>query len=109
MQPKDKAYIWDIQQAANDIIEFTSNISFSEFEKDKKIRFAVERQLLVIGEASHHLTDEMKNTHTKIPWKRMIGLRNILAHEYGEILIERIWYIAKNNIPELIANIKSLV
>ena len=37
-----------------------------------------------------------------IPWKSLTGLRNILAHEYGEIVVERIWLIAKEKIPGLI-------
>jgi uncharacterized protein with HEPN domain len=108
MQPKDKAFIWDIYQASNDILEFTNNISAIDFENKKLIRFAVERQLLVIGEASHHLSTEFMNENPQIPWKQMIGLRNIIAHEYGEILTERIWMIVKNNIPELKMQIEFL-
>jgi len=36
-----------------------------------------------------------------IPWKNIIGLRNKLAHDYGEILAERIWVISRNSIQEL--------
>jgi len=49
---EDKAYLWDIVDACEDILQFTKCISFEQFESDKIRRFAVERQLLVIGEAS---------------------------------------------------------
>lgn len=57
MQPetKDAAYLWDMLQAASDILDFTTGVSFEQFSKDKKTRFAVERQLLAIGEAANHV------------------------------------------------------
>lgn len=85
MQPeqRDKAYLWDMQEAAKDILSFVDGINFSEFENDKKTRYAVERQLLVIGEAANHLSQTFKDNHSAIPWQAIIGMRNIIAHEYG--------------------------
>ena len=50
MQPKDKGLIWDIKSAANEIGIFLKDISYNDFVNDKKTRYAIERQLLVIGE-----------------------------------------------------------
>jgi uncharacterized protein with HEPN domain len=66
----------------------------------------VERQLLVIGEAAAHLSDAYKDDHPELPWKRIIGQRNVLAHEYGEVLVERIWRVVRKNIPFLIESLK---
>jgi len=104
---EDKSYLWDILDACNDILLFLEKKSFEEFDKEKIIRFAVERQLLVIGEASKKLSDNARNQLQDIPWKKMIGLRNIIAHEYGEILVERIWRIAIEDIPPLKKKIES--
>jgi uncharacterized protein with HEPN domain len=59
MQPsiEDKAYLWDILDACNDIIGFLAGKSLNEFSNEKIIRFAIERQLLVIGEASKKLSE----------------------------------------------------
>jgi uncharacterized protein with HEPN domain len=105
MQPRDKALLWDIVQASNDIREFSKDLNYSEFEKDKKTRFAIERLLLIIGEASNHISDETKQEYSGVPWKRIIGLRNILAHEYGEVLIDQIWKICNTGIDELLSEI----
>ncbi len=72
-------------------------------------RFAVERQLIVVGEAANHLSEECIENNSQIPWKLIIGLRNIIAHEYGEILEERIYKIARENVPELKKNISELL
>jgi len=104
MQPEDRdiAFLWDIFEAAKDVHDFVRETTFKEFSADKKSRYAVERQLLVIGEAAKRISDNFKQKHDEIPWKRMVGLRNILAHEYGEVLVERVWLIATENIPALI-------
>lgn len=98
---ENKSFLWDIIDACSDIIDFTKNLSFHDFLENKIVRFAVERQLLVIGEATNHLSEEFRLSKQEIPWRQMIGLRNIIAHEYGEILAERIWKISKENIPLL--------
>lgn len=104
MQPEDRdvAFLWDILEAAKDIRDFVRKMIFDDFSSDKKTRYAVERQLLVIGEAAKGLSDSYKQKYPEIPWKSMVGLRNILAHEYGEVLVERIWLIATEKIPALI-------
>jgi len=70
----DKSYLWDIKEACLDILQFTTDIIFSNFEKDKMRRYAVERQLLVIGEAANHLSKEFQQANTHIPWSNIIGL-----------------------------------
>ena len=66
-------------------------------------------EFLVIGEAANHVSESFKARHPHIPWKSIIAQRNILAHEYGEILVERIWRVATEKIPELIKAIEPLV
>ena len=92
MQPeqRDAALLWDMRQAAKEIREFIQSMNFQEFESNKVVRYAVERQILVIGEAAKQISSALKNANTQIPWNLIVGQRNILAHEYGEILTERI-------------------
>jgi len=55
----------------------------SVFRADKDYFNSVCMNLLQIGELSHHLTSEFIETHTDIPWKSIIGLRNVVVHGYG--------------------------
>jgi len=91
-----------------DINEFTKGIGFYEFEKDKMRRLAVERQLEIIGQAANKISIDTQNILQNIPWPNIIGLRNKLAHDYGEILAERIWIISKNSIQELLKELKNI-
>ena len=101
MQPKDRGYLWDMVTACNDIIDFVREMSADEFAENKLVRFAVERQLMVVGEAASHLSETVRISHQNIKWRSIVGLRNILAHDYGEILVERVWKVATTRIPEL--------
>lgn len=111
MQPeqKDAALLWDIKQAAEDIIDFVKGMQADQFESNKVVRYAVERQILVIGEAAKNISDSLKKDHPEIPWSAIIGQRNIIAHEYGDILVERIWLLAVEHIPELLKQIDPLI
>ncbi len=98
-----------MRQPAREIAAFISGISYNKFEKNKKLRYAVERQLIVVGEAATHISSKFQEQHPEIPWTQIVGQRNVLAHEYGEILVERIWLTATKSLPELLQNLEKLV
>ena len=108
-EERDLAYLWDMRDAARDVMEFVEGVSYESFCSDKKLRYVVERRIEVIGEAARHVSQSFQESHPEIPWKRIVGLRNILAHEYGEILVERIWRVAIKNVPELLGILESLI
>jgi len=105
LNENDLSFLIDIIDCIVDITEFTEGISFHEFERDKMRKLAVERQLEVIGQAANKISKETQSVLENIPWGNIIGLRNKLAHDYGEILAERIWTITKKPIQELLAEL----
>jgi uncharacterized protein with HEPN domain len=64
---------------------------------------------MVIGEAARRVSDSFKDAHLEIPWSSIVGQRNVLAHEYGEVLLERIWLVATEGIPKLIHLLDPLI
>ena len=108
LNENDLSYLIDIVDCILDINDFTKSILYNEFEKDKMRKLAVERQLEIIGQAANKISKETQEALEKIPWGKIIGLRNKLAHDYGEILAERIWNISKTSIQELLSEIKKI-
>jgi len=108
LNENDLSYLIDIIDCILDITEFTNSIEYYQFEKDKMRKLAVERQLEVIGQAANKVSIETQNSLKNIPWKNIIGLRNKLAHDYGEILAERIWTISKNSLQELLKELEKI-
>ena len=106
---RELSYLWDMREAALEIVTFMKNIKFVQFEKKKTLRYAVERQLLVIGEAANHISPQYRKKHPEIAWAQLIALRNILAHEYGETLVGRVWLAAAESVPALLIELKKLL
>jgi len=108
-EERDAALLWDMEQAASEIVEMTEGAGYEEFTSNKVLRYAVERQILVIGEAAKGVSLSFKDAHPEIPWGSIVAQRNILAHEYGEILVERIWRVVSEHIPGLLELLEPLV
>ena len=106
---RDPAYLWDMLEAARTVRRFVSGVTINQYMEDRKLQMAVERAVEIIGEAARRVTDAFKEAHPEIPWKRIIGQRHVLAHEYGEIKQERMWVVATGNIPELIAILEKVI
>jgi len=70
MRPEDRnlGFVWDMQEAAIDITSFVKGVSLEKFNQNLMIRYAIERQLLVIGEAANHVSNEFKEKHQEILW-----------------------------------------
>jgi len=100
---EDISYIWDMLEAAKWIAKFLIDKSFYHFENDELLRSGIERKIEIIGEAARNISREFQLNHPEIVWKKIIGLRHLLAHEYGEIKYELLWNIASHDVPQLIA------
>lgn len=74
-------FIEDIIDSIEKIERFISGLNIETFSCDELIRDAVLRNLEVIGEASKNIPENVREKYLNIPWKRMIGLRNIVIHE----------------------------
>ncbi|HOE21132.1 MAG TPA: DUF86 domain-containing protein [Spirochaetota bacterium] len=94
--------IEDILLSINKIENYICNIqSYEEFIKNDIVVDAVLRNLEVLGEAANKISLELKNKYTEIPWKRVIGLRNIVIHGYFIVDLSIIWKIINEQSPAL--------
>lgn len=78
-------------------------------DKSDLLSEAIERNLIVIGEAVRCLTDNLKNKNDQVPWQSIIGFRHMLVHEYHHIDKEILWDIAEIKIPELTVWIEKIL
>jgi len=108
LNENDLSFLIDIVNCIKDINDFTKGIQYHEFEKDKMRKLAVERQLEIIGQAANKISKETQKELKNIPWTNIIGLRNKLAHDYGEILAERIWIISSDSIQKLMKELENI-
>ncbi len=100
--PKDyRVYLDDIVQAIEKIRDYTNGLSLENFANDSKTIDAVNRNFGIIGEAANRIPEEIKNKYPNIEWHRIIGLRNIIIHDYTSVDLEIIWDLIENKLSVL--------
>ena len=102
-------YIQDIFDSINDIEHFIEGMNFNDFKLDRKTVNAVVRSIEIIGEASKKIPESIRNTRPEIPWKKMAGMRDKLAHEYFGVDLEIIWKVATEEIHQLKPGIQQIL
>ena len=90
-----------ILDAILEIESYTLNIEFEDFKENKMMGFACIKQLEIIGEASNHISEDIKYKFHTIVWSQIIGMRNIFVHEYFGVDFAIVWEIINNDIPDL--------
>lgn len=95
-----RAYLQDILSAIARITEYTAD-GKEVFLVDTKTQDAVLHQFSIIGEAAAKLPSSTRAHHPDVPWKTIIGMRNIIIHEYSDIQISRIWQTIEQDVTPL--------
>lgn len=102
-------YLNDILEGAQKAVGFAGDLSFENFVRDEKSLFAVVRALEIIGEAAGRIPKSVRDRSPDVPWQDMIGMRNIVIHEYFGVDAEVIWRTVKDDLPKLQAAIEKLL
>lgn len=88
---RDLIWVQDILNAARLAQEGVRGFDKETLQKNWIQLSAVVRQIEIIGEAARRLSQEFRQNHPDIPWKSMVGMRDVLIHAYAELEIDDIW------------------
>ncbi|WP_353260111.1 HepT-like ribonuclease domain-containing protein [Prochlorothrix hollandica] len=98
-----------MNKAITDLQGFLENVSYEDYENNFLLQRGIERELEILGEAARRLSTQLRDQHPEISWSKIIGLRNVIAHQYEDVRIERIWEIVQKDIPILKAQLQPLL
>lgn len=96
-----KLFLTDILDSLEKIELFTQNLVYESFVGNIKTTDAVLRNIEVMGEASKHIPDEIRELYPQIPFKKIAGMRDKLIHDYLGINYKLIFETIKTRFPEL--------
>ncbi len=105
----DKARLQHILDAIIEIENYLHDTDFSDFMKNSMMRFACVKQLEIIGEASNHISEDLKAKLTTVEWIQITGMRNIFVHEYFGIDSRLVWEIIKDDLPGFKSKISEIL
>lgn len=105
----NKVRLLHILDAIIEIENYTLNADKEIFVENSMMFNATLRKLEIIGEASNRLSEDLILDNPEIPWARIIGLRNLVVHEYFGIDDITIWNVIKINLPDLKKKIEPLI
>ena len=92
MTRKPLLFLKDILNAIERIETYTCN-GKEEFLNSPSLQDATLFRLQTIGEAVNQLPNELKEKHSEIPWRQIVGFRNLLAHVYWQVDLNTVWTI----------------
>jgi uncharacterized protein with HEPN domain len=105
---RDGDLLSEILEAAGHIARFTAR-GRPAFDRDVTLQYAIAHGLVLIGEAAGKLSPDLRSRHPEVPWRQIVGQRNVVVHEYDRIDLEIVWNVAADEVPRLADRVRHII
>ena len=106
---RDRVHLLRMRDAARHAQDFAAGREIDELNVDTMFQMAIVKAVELVGECASNISDELRAQEPQLPWKKMIGMRNVLVHRYWAIEQADFWDTVQNYIPRLIAELERLI
>jgi uncharacterized protein with HEPN domain len=98
--------LYDIRDNGKLAQDFVGGLSFEGFRDNRLVFYAVTRALEIISEAARRLPAELRDRHSELPWRAIMGVGNVYRHNYDTVAEEYVWRTVHESLPALLAVIE---
>lgn len=106
MSRDELLYLEDIAEACRKVLSFTAGMTKESFEADERTYDAVIRNLEVAGEAAKHVSASLREQLPDLEWRKLAGLRDVLAHAYFGIDNDILWDVIAHKVSQVAAAVE---
>jgi uncharacterized protein with HEPN domain len=98
---RDRSALFDIRDNAALARGFVGTLTLIEFKADRRAFYAATRALEIISEAARRLSPPLRERHSELPWRAIMGVGNVLRHNYDDVAEEQVWRTVLEDLPAL--------
>jgi uncharacterized protein with HEPN domain len=102
---KQQGLLQDMLDSARQIQAYLAGVTRESFLGNAEKQDAVLRRFEIIGEAASRVSPETQALLPRLPFRSMRGMRNIIAHDYGEVDLDQVWETANKDLPTLVESL----
>lgn len=106
---RDAVFIAQMIEAARQALDFTGGLSRETAFDVPVISYATVRAIQLIGQAARNVSEEVRAANPDIPWRQMIGMRNVVVHDYADVDMDLVWKTVREDLPPLVARLQTLI
>ncbi len=107
LDEKQLGLLRDILDSGKIIRTYLHGITRASFMDDTEKQDAVLRRFEIMGEAASRVSPEVRSLFPHLPFRSMRGMRNIIAHDYGDVDMNQVWQTASTDLEQLVATLES--
>ncbi len=97
-------------ESIDKIFRYTNDLSNAdEFEQDSESFDATLMNFITLGENISKLSDDFRDKHSQINWRKIYAFRNVIAHDYFGLLSKEVWEIVIKDLPKLKSDIEKII
>ncbi|OFX10692.1 MAG: hypothetical protein A2516_03020 [Alphaproteobacteria bacterium RIFOXYD12_FULL_60_8] len=96
----------DIIEACERAMGYVKDVDFTAFQADAMRQDAVVRCIEIIGEAARHMPEDARALFPDVSWEDVVGMRNLLAHEYFGVDLTIVWTTVQEDLPALARSLR---
>jgi len=109
MQKDDIVYVGHMLDTARLIAGKVAGKTRAEFDADENLRLALAHLIQTMGEAARRVSPPFQQTHPHLPWRKIIGMRHKVVHDYLHVDFDIVWDVATVNVPPLVTQLEEIV